>query len=99
MPGPGAPIQNRKSKIQNRRVREGRKGARMNGAAGTVRGGGRRGLGRVAAPGLPAAALVLLFLLSAGGGGGCARGPRMLKPAERKTIDRGKVEYPAGFDL
>lgn len=30
---------------------------------------------------------------------GCARGPRLLKPADRTPIDRAIVEYPAGYTL
>ncbi len=81
----------------------------MNGAAGTVRVSdhglrprdrrataaagvaGRRCLSATTLAVLMAAALLLAP--------GCARGPHMLTPTERKTIDRAKVEYPAGFDL
>lgn len=43
---------------------------------------------------IPLASLVLVFALA-----GCGGKPRMLGPAERYSIDRKKVEYPAGFEL
>src|SRR5690348_4525470 len=30
---------------------------------------------------------------------GCSTGPRVLKPEERKPIDRALVEYPSGYTL
>ena len=42
--------------------------------------------------------LLLLAILSVAGPG-CTPAPRVLSPAERKTIDRSVVEYPAGFEF
>ena len=44
-------------------------------------------------------AVLLLVAAAALTAGGCGPRPRMLPPAERRTIDRSIVEYPSGFQF